>query len=159
MKKRKILLLLLFVIPVLGWAQNDTQRLVVWLKSGEKVYFDLTEEPRTTFEEGKLVITTSLTTVYYLLENVQRYTHEGAMTNIEVSTLRPGELVYMQNNDEMAFEGLPDGAVLDLYSTDGRKLNTTRANTGKRTVVSLAGFPTGTYILKCGDVTYKFVKR
>ena len=159
MKKRKILLLLLFVIPVLGWAQNDTQRLVVWLKSGEKVYFDLTEEPRTTFEEGKLVITTSLTTVYYLLENVQRYTHEGAMTNIEVSTLRPGELVYMQNNDEMAFEGLPDGAVLDLYSIDGRKLNTTRANTGKRTVVSLAGFPTGTYILKCGDVTYKFVKR
>ncbi len=159
MKKRKILLLLLFVIPVLGWAQNDTQRLVVWLKSGEKVYFDLTEEPRTTFEEGKLVITTSLTTVYYLLENVQRYTHEGAMTNIEASTLRPGELVYMQNNDEMAFEGLPDGAVLDLYSIDGRKLNTTRANTGKRTVVSLAGFPTGTYILKCGDVTYKFVKR
>ena len=159
MKKRKILLLLLFVIPVLGWAQNDTQRLVVWLKSGEKVYFDLTEEPRTTFEEGKLVITTSLTTVYYLLENVQRYTHEGAMTNIEASTLRPGELVYMQNNDEMAFEGLPDGAVLDLYSIDGRKLNTTRANTGKRTIVSLAGFPTGTYILKCGDVTYKFVKR
>lgn len=159
MKKRKILLLLLFVIPVLGWAQNDTQRLVVWLKSGEKVYFDLTEEPRTTFEEGKLVITTNLTTVYYLLENVQRYTHEGAMTNIEASTLRPGELVYMQNNDEMAFEGLPDGAVLDLYSIDGRKLNTTRANTGKRTVVSLAGFPTGTYILKCGDVTYKFVKR
>ena len=81
------------------------------------------------------------------------------MTNIEASTLRPGELVYMQNNDEMAFEGLPDGAVLDLYSIDGRKLNTTRANTGKRTVVSLAGFPTGTYILKCGDVTYKFVKR
>lgn len=159
MKKRKILLLLLFVIPALGWAQNDTQRLVVWLKSGEKVYFDLTEEPRTTFEEGKLVITTSLTTVYYLLENVQRYTHEGSMTNIEAPTLRPGELVYLQNNDEMAFEGLPDGSVLDLYSTDGRKLNTTRASTGKRTVISLAGFPSGTYILKCGDVTYKFVKR
>ena len=77
-------------------AQNDaTQRMVVWQRSGEKVYFDLTEEPETTFENGKLVIKTTKTTVYYLLENVLRYTFEGVSTAIDELKLKPGEVRFL----------------------------------------------------------------
>ncbi len=53
----------LILISLLAWsigniAQTATQRLVVWQKSGEKVYFDISELPETTFEDGQLVITT-----------------------------------------------------------------------------------------------------
>ena len=48
--KRKLTLMTLLLMMVVGlWAQNTTQRLVVWQKSGEKVYFDLNEMPETTF--------------------------------------------------------------------------------------------------------------
>ena len=144
---------------MMAFAQADSQRLVVWQKSGEKVYFDLNEEPETTFEGTQLVIKTNTTTVYYQLENVLRYTYEGAMTAIEGPKLRPGEVRFMQGSDQMAFDGLPDGTTLEVYSLDGKKLFTKQALGGQRTVLSLASQPAGTYIVKVGDATYKFMKK
>jgi len=141
------------------FAQDATQRLVVWQKSGEKVYFDLNEEPETTFEGTQLVIKTNTTTVYYQLENVLRYTYEGTMTAIDGPKLKPGEVRFMQGSDQMAFDGLPDGTTLEVYSLDGKKLFTKQALGGQRTVLSLASHPAGTYIVKVGDATYKFLKR
>lgn len=141
-------------------AQNDaTQRMVVWQRSGEKVYFDLTEEPETTFENGKLVIKTTKATVYYLLENVLRYTFEGVSTAIDELKLKPGEVRFLQGKDYMSFEGLGEGTPLELYSIDGKKLSTMHASGGQRTILSLASQPVGTYIVKVGDATFKFLKR
>ena len=159
MKRQLLTGLLLFIGSMMAFAQADSQRLVVWQKSGEKVYFDLAEEPETTFENGQLVIKTSKTTAYYLLENVLRYTYEGAMTAIEGPKLRPGEVRFQQGSDQMVFDGLPDGTTLEVYSLDGKKLFTKQALGGQRTVLSLASHPAGTYVVKVGDATYKFLKR
>ena len=47
MKKMLFLFAILLAMPVVANAQTDTQRLVVWLKSGQKVYHDLNDEPET----------------------------------------------------------------------------------------------------------------
>lgn len=159
MKRQLLTTFVLFFVSMMTFAQDATQRLVVWQKSGEKVYFDLNEEPETTFEGTQLVIKTNTTTVYYQLENVLRYTYEGTMTAIEGPKLKPGEVRFMQGSDQMAFDGLPDGTTLEVYSLDGKKLFTKQALGGQRTVLSLASHPAGTYIVKVGDATYKFLKR
>lgn len=159
MKRQILTTFVLFFVSMMTFAQDATQRLVVWQKSGEKVYFDLNEEPETTFEGTQLVIKTNTTTVYYQLENVLRYTYEGTMTAIEGPKLKPGEVRFMQGSDQMAFDGLPDGTTLEVYSLDGKKLFTKQALSGQRTVLSLASHPAGTYIVKVGDATYKFLKR
>ena len=151
--------MLLISVSMMTFAQDVTQRLVVWQKSGEKIYFDLNEEPETTFEDGKLVIKTTRTTVYYQLANVLRYTYEGTMDAIDGPKLHPGEVRFLQGTDQMAFDGLPDGTTLEVYSLDGKKLFTKQALGGQRTVLSLASHPAGTYIVKVGDTTYKFMKR
>jgi len=141
-------------------AQNNaTQRLVVWQKSGEKIYFDLTDEPKTTFENGQLVIKTSKTTVFYLLENVLRYTYEGEIPIVDGLKLNPGEVHFMQGKDNMSFDGLADGTIIEVFSLDGKKLQSQTARGGQRTVVSLSSQPVGTYVVKVGDATYKFLKR
>ena len=159
MKRHLLTTLLLIFVSMMTFAQDATQRLVVWQKSGEKVYFDLNEEPETTFEGTQLVIKTNTTTVYYQLENVLRYTYEGTMTAIDGPKLKPGEVRFLQGTDQMAFDGLPDGTTLEVYSLDGKKLFTKQALGGQRTVLSLASHPAGTYIVKVGDTTYKFMKR
>lgn len=159
MKTRLSIISLLLMFAAVTWAQDVTQRLVVWQKNGEKVYFDLNEEPETTFEDGKLVIKTTRTTVYYQLANVLRYTYEGTMDAIDGPKLHPGEVRFLQGTDQMAFDGLPDGTTLEVYSLDGKKLFTKQALGGQRTVLSLASHPAGTYIVKVGDTTYKFMKR
>ncbi len=159
MKRQLLTALLLIFVSMMTFAQDVTQRLVVWQKSGEKVCFDLNEEPETTFEDGKLVIKTTRTTVYYQLANVLRYTYEGTMDAIDGPKLKPGEVRFLQGTDQMAFDGLPDGTTLEVYSLDGKKLFTKQALGGQRTVLSLASHPAGTYIVKVGDTTYKFMKR
>lgn len=138
----------------------DSQRLVVWQKSGQKVYFDLMEEPETTFEDGNLVIRSSRTTVSYPLTSVLRYTYEGGtITDVGDVKMRPGEVRFLQNAEQMAFDGLQDGTILEVYTLDGVKIKTVKAQGGQRTVVSLADQAAGTYIVKAGEATYKFMKR
>ena len=158
--KQRLLILFMSLMAVASGAWADTQqRLIVWMKNGEKVYFNLVEEPETTFENGKLVIKTTKTTVYYQLENVLRYTYDGDMTDVVGSKLRPNEIRFMQGTDQMAFEGLTDGAQLEIYSLDGVKIGTMLAKEGERTTISFQNRPAGTYIVKVGDATYKFLKR
>lgn len=159
MKTRLTITILLLMLAMTIGAQNATQRLVVWQKSGEKVYFDLTEEPETTFEGTQLVIKTTKATAYYQLENVLRYTYEGTKTAIDGPKLRPGEIVFRQGADQMAFEGLSDGTRIDVYTLDGKLLKSQTARGSQQSVVSLASQPAGTYIVKVGDATYKFLKR
>lgn len=159
--KRTLLIsfLLLCFSCIEGFSQNEEQQLVVWLKSGERIYFNLKEEPETTFENGLLVITSDKTTAMYHLENVIRYTFEGDVTAIKNPSIRPGELRYSQGNDSMIFEGLPDGMRLEVYATDGKLISISEAKAGKPTLISLEGMPTGTYIIKANDATFKFLKK
>ena len=159
MKKILILIVFALALPSAMNAQSESQRLVVWQKSGEKVYFDLDEEPETTFEAGKLVITTSKTTAYYQLENVLRYTFEGQLGPTTIAKARPGEIKFSQGEDMMKFEGLADGTRLELYSVDGKLLGVQQARAGEPSIVSLKDMPLGTYIVKAGEATYKFQKR
>ena len=150
--------MLLLTATLSSWA--DSQRLVVWQKSGQKVYFDLNEEPETTFEDGNLVIRSSRTTVSYPLTSVLRYTYEGGtITDVGDVKMRPGEVRFLQNAEQMAFDGLQDGTILEVYTLDGVKIKTVKAQGGQRTVVSLADQAAGTYIVKAGEATYKFMKR
>jgi hypothetical protein len=158
--KQRLLILFMSLIAVASGTWADTQqRLIVWMKNGDKVYFNLVEEPETTFENGKLAIKTTKSTVYYQLENVLRYTYDGDITDVVGPKLRPNEIRFMQGKDQMAFDGLADGTQLEIYSLDGMKLGTMQAKGGVRTTVSFSDRPAGTYIVKVGDTTYKFLKR
>ena len=66
------LLAMLLMFSLGMWAQQAKPRLVVWQKSGEKVYYDLADQPETTFEDGLLIIKTKSATVEYQLTNILR---------------------------------------------------------------------------------------
>ncbi len=158
---RKLILLMLFCLtstPKL-LAQEDVQRLVVWQKNGEKIYFDLEELPETTFDGSLLIISTSKSNVSFQRENILRYTYEGQMTAIGKPLVQPGEVRVVQTADEMAFDGLSEGTAVALYTADGRMLGSQKAQRGLTTTVSLKTYPSGTYIIKVNDTTYKFLKR
>jgi hypothetical protein len=68
---------------VLDGTTNDAgQRMVLLKKDGTKLYYDLHEEPVTTFSGGQLILTTSKTTAYFQLSEIIRYTFEGAFDEI-----------------------------------------------------------------------------
>lgn len=151
--------LVAFIATSICYAQTDAQSLVVWQKNGQKIYVALSEEPRTTFEDGLLVITTNTVQTTYQLSNIIRYTYEGNIPDIGPSSIGHGDLLFRQGKDSMSFDGLPDDTRIDLYSLDGKLLSTQQAHSGQTAVVSLVSHPSGTYIIKVNDTTYKFIKR
>ena len=157
MMKKTLILIILFVWSIGNIAQTVTQQLVVWQKSGEKVYFDLAEEPVTTFEGSQLVIKTTKTTVFYQLENVLRYTYEGIKSGVD---LMPGErsVSISREADVVTFYNLPQGTTVSLYSANGMLIEQ-QTTDGQSHTLSVKNRPSGVYLVKAGNETIKLLKQ
>ncbi len=148
---------MLFLCALTASAQS-AQHLVVWQKNGQKAYFDLSEEPRTTFENGFLVISTSGFRTEYLRTNVLRYTFEGEFPDgIEMPI--GNAKGYRQDGDNISIYGMPEGMIVELYNVAGALLDSRRSNGAQAINFSLAGQQPGAYLVKCGEQTLKFMKR
>lgn len=159
-RKLQTITFLLFFCVVM-WAQNSvTPRLVVWQKSGEKVYYELSEMPETTFENGMLVIRTSSNSVgiQYLQENILRYTYEGVATGVELMANEHSVSINHEGNT-VTFEGLKEGSEVHLFASNGMLLESLRAVEGRRLILSVDQRPAGVYLVKCGSETIKLMKR
>ena len=150
-----ILFLLAMLMPQGLWADNQT--LVLWLKSGQKVYYELSDEPRTTFEHGILVISSNRIRSEYHLSDVLRYTYEGEFIDA-VAPIVDGT-GYRQRGDELDIFGLAEGTQARLYSTNGILLDEQKVSGSKSIHFTLASQPVGVYLVKIGEQTLKFMKR
>lgn len=159
MKKILILLAAMLSLTTARAMSDGPQRLVVWLMDGTKVTHDLADQPETTFQDGALFLKTDKVSISYPLEQIRRYTYDGSFPTVGVQPVRSGEVRFSQGEDAMKFEGLPEGTTLQLYAPDGKLLSTQRAAAGLPNEVSLKGMPAGTYIVKAGEASYKFLKK
>lgn len=149
------LLSILFCVG--SWAQS-AQHLVVWQKDGKKAYFDLTEEPRTTFENGLLVVSTNTFRTEYQRSNVLRYTFEGYFPD-DIETPVGNSQGYRQDGDNISIYGMPEGTVVELFDTSGALLGRSTSNGSESINFTLAGRQKGVYLVKCGEQVLKFMKR
>lgn len=153
---RKILLS--FMLALFALAAQAQARLVVWEKGGGKVVYQLSEQPTTTFEQGKLVLRTNTATVSYHLENVLRYTYEGVDNTLaEGISLQSEEALVKidRTGQQVTFSGLRHGATVSLYGTNGILLEQQRASESGTVTLSVSHRPSGVYVVKTGNQTIK----
>lgn len=156
----KNLLKIVFLLLLLGsgcMVSAQTQRLVVWMKNGEKVFFDLSEQPKTTFEDQDLVITATQISVCYPLSQIVRYTYELPTTGIENTNDNITQI--SMRGDELTFQQLKLGTTIRVYAMDGTLIHAEKAGTDAVTIVSMAKFTSGVYIVKVGDESHKIMIR
>lgn len=160
MKRRIIFLtMLLMFITIDVIAQSGSPQLVLWQKSGEKVYFNLNDLPETTFENGLLVIKTKNSSIQYQMENVLRYTFEGTgNTGIDVLPSDRG-IIISQNGNEVTLRNLQDGSVVAIYAANGNLLEQRTVSGSHPFTISVAQRPAGVYIVKAGSKTIKLMKQ
>ena len=134
-------------------------RLIVWLKSGDKVGYDLADVPIITFSGSKLVIQTNKVTIPYEREDVLRYTFENiGETGID---LAPGEhrVEINREGDEIIFRGLQVGGTASIYAINGTLIEQRKVTDSLPLAISLKNRPNGVYIVKAGTETIKVMKR
>lgn len=155
--KKTFIISLLLMLATATWAQTAKQ-LVVWQKSGEKTYIDMSEMPETTFEDGLLVISTSKSTVQFQLDNVLRYTYTGYVaTGID---LLPTERMIniAKEGDSVTLSNLREGTTVGIYSANGTLLEQHTTKGGQPLYLSVSQRPAGVYIVKAGKETIKLMR-
>ena len=156
--KSKIVFVFAVLLAILIDSQTVcAQRLVIWQKDGSKVSFNLDEQPKTTFTADNLVITTATSTLNYPLAKVQRYTYEGG--TLSVRDLMAEGIVISHEADNIVIKGLALGKTVAVYRIDGTQLLTKCSDGSDRVMLSLGSLPSGVYMIKAGEITYKFLKR
>ena len=152
---RKILFLLVLAVTVA--AQADDRVLKVWQADGQVLTISLADEPRTTYSDGNLIITSSKSSVTLPLEKVRRYTYESAASGIDEA--KAVRATFSRDGETLTLTGLKPGTSIYLYNVAGQLLRTIDSGTQPKVVVSVSHLPAGVYVVKANDVTYKITKR
>ena len=157
----------IFTLPAAGTDYQETPdiptsggpKLVVWLKSGEKVIYELADVPITTFSGSQLIIRTNKVTIPYERKNVLRYTYEDVVTK-GVELMSGERRVEMnRDGDEITFRGLVVGSTASIYAVNGTLVEQRTVTDKQPLTLSLKNRPNGVYIVKAGTETIKVMKR
>lgn len=131
------------------------QYLIVWRQSGSVVYFDLDQEPVTTFSDGMLHIKTKRVSVSYPLETVTKYTYQSPESGMDQTE---GAITMTQRGDNITLTNLEAGTDVNVYSTDGTLIQTIRAGQST-TELNMEPMDSGVYLIKANGLVFKFLKQ
>lgn len=153
--KRSLLLILAAVFALI--AKADDRVLQVWQSDGQVVTISLNEEPRTTYRDGNLVITTTRTVITYPLEKVKRFTYASVADGI--TSPKTMTAAFSKDGETLTLTGLKPGTAIMMYNVAGQLLRKIDSGDRSKISVTASDLPTGVYVVKANDVTYKITKQ
>ena len=139
MKKLILSLLALFATTTI-WAETA---LFIHQESGEIVEISFAERPVVTYNEGRLIVSVESASISFPLANLEKFTFGEVDENVTRITV-PANVT-----PQPTF----------IYSVDGKLMRTYKPEEDGSTSASLEGLPAGTYVIKNGKVSYKYLKR
>ena len=152
------LLAFLLLIPQESKAVDEVETLIIQMKNGTENTFFLKDKPKVTFEGVNLKVSATTGDVSFALADVLRFTYDKRSTtgiNEQVTTTTGVAF----EGDVLVISQLKANATASIYALDGkliRQLKPHRAGTYR---ISLSGLPSGLYLVKADNVTYKITKR
>ena len=157
MKKHIKRLAFLLALTASVAAHADDRVLKVWQSDGQVLTISLADEPRTTYSDGNLIITSAKSTVTLPLEKVRRYTYESAANGIDEA--KPLRATFSKDGETLTLTGLKPHTAIYLYNVAGQLLRTIDSGDKPKVFVTVSQLPYGVYVVKANDVTYKITKQ
>lgn len=139
MRKMTILTLMLTLVGLSSWAQNEAKQdpmIVIWLNDGNKTEVLFDEMPVFSFDNGVMTLKGETTEMSWPLEKLDKFTFGYLATGIRDVMTTDLDIL----SDQMA-----------VYDLNGRLI--------RQNIKSLSELPKGVYIIKNGRVTTKVVRK
>ena len=148
---------MLLALPI-GMLADSQNTLVVKLKNGAETTFFLKDKPNVTFEGTDLKVVSNKETVTFALSDVLRFTYvKKDASGIDETVVDPTEVSY--DGSVLVISQLKQGASVDIYSLDGKLVRQLKAHHSGTYRLSLSELPTGLYLVKADNITYKIMKQ
>ena len=136
-------------------AEDLKQALMLELTDGSRVAYYLETRPKVSFSGTDLVLSASDVEVSYPFDKVRKYTFEMADPSSVSSPSGDGSSVQVLA-ESVRFSA---GSEVTVYTADGRKVSSLRADADGSCRVSLATMPAGVYVISYGKCNLKMMKR
>ena len=157
MKRLQLLLLVLLAWPI-GVLADNLNTLVVTMKNGAETAFFLKDKPNVTFEGTNLKVVSEKTTTSFALADVLRFTYvKRDPSGINEQIVDPTEISY--EDGVLVISQIKAGASVGVYALDGKLVRQLKAQRAGTYRLSLSELPTGLYLVKADNVTYKITKQ
>ena len=150
--------LLLSCFCLATMAEENKTHLIVWAKDGTKVAYALAEQPKITFTETDLVITSNGVEVNYTLENMARFTYESN-DNTAITNLQTDESPFKLNGESLLFPSLKANTTVSIYSLDGTLVFKKTIRQNGEYALPLSNLIAGVYMVNVNGLTYKIMKK
>lgn len=134
----------------------NAQTLVLLHANGTTTDVELSTQPKVTFSNNKVVITSTILEMEYPKEDVLRFTYKKESTGISEVTNNSS---YTQKDGELVFNGLKLSETIALYNVKGIRVPVNIIRKGNKATLSLNHLASGVYLLNVNGKTSKFVKK
>lgn len=138
-------------------AHAQSQFMVMTLNSGYSLMFDLDQKPIVTYLSDIITISTENDVVEYSLRDIRNIIYEG----IEDGVKGPSASSNIRITHYVSYikiEGMPINETLYLYGIDGKIIKKMKPSSDICTIF-ISDLTTGIYIIKLGNISYKFIRK
>ena len=162
MKRKKKFLLLLGLISmgvINGYAQDKVPGIIVELADGQKVEYKLSDNPKFVFDGQTITLTADGVKVEYIpseLAKVMTGEVEGT-TGIEEMETQSGDIKVEAGFARLS--GFTAGEAVRVYSIGGNLVTTRYIESDGSLVIPISTLPSGISIIKTNQQTIKITKR
>lgn len=149
---------MLFCFCLMAKAEDNSLSLVVWAKDGTRVAYLLLEEPKVTFTETELFVTTNSVEVNYPIDNMARLTYETEDPT-SIRNLKNNKTSFKMNGEALLFPALKANSTVSIYSLSGKLEFQKTVQTSGEYTFPLSNLSTGAHMVSVNGVTYKILKK
>lgn len=158
MKHLKLLLITLFALSAPIYADDLITTLIVTTKDMQTHQFALTDRPQVRFNGDQLVVLSDRTDASYPLANVLRFHYEKvSYVGIYDHEDQSPDLSY--DGNVLIISNIKAGDVASVYGSDGRLVRQLTAQRNGTYRLPLSNLPSGVYLVRTGNTTFKITKR
>lgn len=132
---------------------------VIMKTSGDKVEHAFTEDPVATFEGAEMIMTVNHgeEKFNYPMADVKSITIRSEYDAVEsVESSVSQSVAY--DGETIRVSGIQAGAAVSVYSLDGKLMISAKADADGAASFSVAALPSGAYIVRAANNTFKFIK-
>ena len=155
---KRFLLLMLLTVSYSAMQADQVQSLIVQLKDGSQTAFFLKDKPQVTFDGPNLKVTSTAGDTSFALSDVLRFTYaKKDPTGIDEMVTDPTGVDFQ--GDVLVISQLKANSSVGIYALDGKLIRQLTASHAGTYRLNLSELPTGLYLVKADNVTYKILKR
>lgn len=151
----RLTLMTLLLLTTITMRAVDVQYLTIEVQ-GKPVSFALSDKPIISYQNNLLKLSTTKETIEFSVTDITSFRFEETSTSVRNlmsgdEPLVKGGIVY--------FSDLTPGTLVQVFSTDGRKVAETKIDTNGTAEVNISVLAKGTYIIKTEKYTIKYMNK